>query len=395
MTPVTACLPVDADTATLVGRVWMAGAVNGPCVVSVEGGEIYDLTHIVPTLSGLLNQHDPVRLVREARDKERLGSVEEFLRGRHGDPEQNHLLAPSDLQSIKACGVTFVDSMLERVVEEKARGNPARADEVRNFIMNRLGGELSAVIPGSDAARTLKDYLVAEGLWSQYLEVGLGPDAEVFTKAQPMSAIGCGAEIGLHPSSEWNNPEPELVLAVNNRGIIIGATLGNDVNLRDIEGRSALLLGRAKDNNGSCALGPFIRLIDADFNLDILRKLEIHLHIEGEDGFTLDARSNMSGISRDIEDLVRQVYGAHHQYPDGFMLFTGTHYSPTEDREEKGSGFTHKMGDRVTVYSPQLGVLTNTVNLSTRIRPWEFGTGALMENLGMRGYLDSEKHKQK
>ena len=289
---VTACLPDDAEAATLVGRVWMAGDTNGPCVVVIRDGKVYDFTSLAPTTSFLLNTHEPLESVRNLKSTSCLGSLDEFLRGTNNDPQSNHVLAPNDLQSIKACGVTFVDSMLERVVEEKTRGNSARAEEVRQALVSRLGGELSGVVPGSDQARVLKEYLLGEGLWSQYLEVGLGPDAEIFTKAQPMSAVGTGAEIGLHPSSNWNNPEPELVLAINQRGIITGATLGNDVNLRDIEGRSALLLGRAKDNNGSCVIGPFIRLIDESFTLDSLREMEIHLHIQGNDGFVVDARSD-------------------------------------------------------------------------------------------------------
>src|SRR5690606_27366505 len=105
------------------------------------------------------------------------------------------------------------------------------------------------------------------GVWSQYLEVAIGKDAEIFTKTQPMASVGFGAQIGIHPESHWNNPEPEVVLAVARTGKIRGATLGNDVNLRDYEGRSALLLGEAKDQNASCAIGPFIRLFDETFSL--------------------------------------------------------------------------------------------------------------------------------
>lgn len=381
------CLPEDSDVAVLVGRVWLPGKLPGPCVVVVEHGEVYDITATVPTLSCLLNSESPATVARDASRNVCLGNVEEF-QNTTGEPVgTKRLLAPADLQNIKACGVTFVESLLERVIEEKALGEPTRAAVIRNELKERFGGSLDGLTPGSQDAQRLKEILIKEGLWSQYLEVGLGPDAEVFTKAQPMSAVGWGAAVGLHPSSSWNNPEPELVLAVNYRGDIVGATLGNDVNLRDIEGRSALLLGRAKDNNGSCAIGPFVRLIDENFTLETLRSLRIDLRIEGQDGFVLDASSDMSRISRDIVDLVAQVIGRHHQYPDGFLLFTGTLYAPSKDRDEPGRGFTHKPGDLVTISSPHLGALFNTVELCTRIPQWDFGAWSLFKNLARRGLL--------
>lgn len=384
----THCLPDDAEAAILVGRIWISGETNGPCIVKIENGEVYDLTAITPTMASLINHSNPLTVVCKASKKNYLGNVDAYLEGSSSNPDNNHLLAPNDIQSIKACGVTFVDSMLERIVEEKALGDPSKAEEIRKNLIKELGSDLSTVIPGTQQTEKIKEYLINEGLWSQYLEVGLGPDAEIFTKSQPMSAVGTGAEIGLHPSSIWNNSEPELVLAINYRGDVIGASLGNDVNLRDIEGRSALLLGHAKDNNGSCAIGPFIRLLDDNFTLDNLRRLQINLHIEGNDGFKLDAHSDMSNISRDIEDLVQQVIGPHHQYPDGLMLFTGTPYTPVEDRGSDGKGFNHNIGDKVIIHSPQLGSLINTVNLSTRIKPWDFGISALFENLARRGYLN-------
>jgi len=297
------------------------------------------------------------------------------------------MLAPCDLEALKASGVTFVSSMLERVIEEQARGDPAKAEGVRRAIVSVIGENLRAVKPGSSEAAKLKEVLVAQGVWSQYLEVGIGPDAEIFTKAQPMSAVGLGADIGIHPQSAWNNPEPEIVLAVNSRGRTVGATLGNDVNLRDFEGRSALLLGKAKDNNASCAIGPFIRLFDDRFTIDDVRKAHLTLHIEGDDGFVLDGESSMSQISRDPLDLVSHAIGPNHQYPDGLMLFLGTMFAPTKDRHGPGQGFAHELGDIVTIATPTLGALVNRVERSDRIAPWTFGVSALMRNLARRGLL--------
>ncbi len=303
------------------------------------------------------------------------------------DPSLPWFLCPVDLQAIKACGVTFASSMLERVIEEKAKGDPAAADAIRREIGDRIGLDLSSIVPGSDEAMALKAALVERGMWSQYLEVGIGPDAEVFTKAPPMAGVGVGAEVGLHPVSSWNNPEPEIVLAIAADGRIVGATLGNDVNLRDVEGRSALLLGKAKDNNGSAALGPFIRLFDDGFSLDDVRVAELDLRVEGPDGFVLKGRSSMSRISRDVADLAVHTIGPTHQYPDGLVLMTGTLFAPTEDRGAPGQGFTHQLGDVVTISSARLGALVNRVDRADRIPPWTFGAGALMRNLARRGLI--------
>mgnify|MGYP001548577107 CR=1 FL=1 len=380
------CLPSDLDRAVLVGRVWRGAPIDGPSVVVVRGGEAFDITASAPTTSDLFDRDDVAAFARGAQG-ESLGPVQALLdaSATGGPGASPRLLAPCDVQAIKACGVTFAVSLLERVIEEQAGGDPARAVEIRASLHELIGSDLAQIKPGSMAALRLKDELKRRGAWSQYMEVGIGEDAEVFTKSQPMSAVGFGADVGLYPSSAWNNPEPEIVLAVNSAGQAVGATLGNDVNLRDIEGRSALLLGKAKDNNGSCAIGPFVRLFDGDFTLDSVRAASVSLRIAGEDGFVLEGVSHMREISRDPLDLVAQTCGAHHQYPDGFMLFLGTMFSPIKDRDAQGGGFTHHLGDVVTIATPALGALVNTVRLSTEIAPWRFGVRALYRNLLKRG----------
>ncbi len=379
-------LPVDAAQATLLGRVWLPGNPSGPAVVLLKGDNVIDITAISPTISGLLENPD---LISNCEGPV-IGAVSDILANscaENLDTTQPYFLAPIDLQAVKACGVTFVVSMLERVIEEQAKGNPTVAEAIRSTIQKEIGSDIASVVPGSDEAAKLKELLIKRGVWSQYLEVGIGPYAEVFSKAQPMSAVGIGAEIGIHPESTWNNPEPEVVMVVNSEGNIVGATLGNDVNLRDFEGRSALLLGRAKDNNASTALGPFIRLFDAYFSLDDVRKLDLTMKVEGDDGFVLEDGSTMTKISRDPADLVKQTISRNHQYPDGLVLFTGTLFAPTYDRDTAGMGFTHKVGDIVTIKTPRLGALVNRVNLSTEAPPWTFGAGQLMKNLARRGLL--------
>ena len=384
-----ATLPKDADRATLVGRVWLPGENGGPAVVAVRNGQLFDLTPLCRTMSELCEADDPAALARslEASPIGPLAPVLANSRWDRRDPAQPWLLAPIDLQAVKAAGVTFARSMLERVVEEQVKGDPTRAAAIRGRIEELVGADLRAIRPGSDAATRLKEHLVAQGAWSQYLEVGIGPDAEIFTKTQPMASVGHGAEVGIHPVSRWNNPEPELVLVVNSRGAIVGATLGNDVNLRDVEGRSALLLGKAKDNNGSSSLGPFIRLLGDGYGLDDLRAADIGLTIEGEDGFRLEATSSMSEISRDVVELVGHATGPHHAYPDGLVLFCGTMFAPVADRGAPGLGFTHQPGDLVAIATTRLGTLVNRVEDCTKIPTWDFGTGALMRNLAGRGLL--------
>jgi fumarylacetoacetate (FAA) hydrolase family protein len=373
-------------TETLIGRVWDPAA-PGPLVVTVRAGRVVDITsREAPLVRDICEMEDPAGYVRAAEGRD-LGPVERLLATPAGDPEVLHILAPCDLQAVKACGVTFAGSMVERVIEERAAGDPAKAEAIRARVGRAIGDSLRNIRPGSPEAMAVKAALIAEGLWSQYLEVGIGPDAEVFSKAQVLSSVGHGAMVGLHPVSKWNNPEPEIVLAVSSRGRIVGATLGNDVNLRDVEGRSALLLSKAKDNNGSCAIGPFIRLFDVGYTLDDVRKAELALTVEGTDGFVLRGRSSMAEISRDPADLVAQTIGRHHQYPDGLVLFLGTLFAPTEDRDDPGGGFTHKLGDVVSISADGLGTLRNTVDLSTACPEWTFGTRALMTNLAARGLI--------
>ncbi|MDF3919198.1 fumarylacetoacetate hydrolase family protein [Salinicola sp. LHM] len=381
------CLPEDADQALLVGRVWLTSDDGraGPALVALRGDVLVDLSEHVSTMADLLERDDAAWVAREAPGNS-VGTLTDVLANSHGDaPRAPYLLAPCDVQAIKACGVTFAVSLLERVIEEQAGGDLKRAAELRQEIQSLIGGDLSRIKPGSEEAMALKAELQARGGWSQYMEVGIGPDAEVFSKAQPLSAVGHGARVGLHPASEWNNPEPEIVLAVDAQGKVRGATLGNDVNLRDVEGRSALLLGKAKDNNASCSIGPFIRLFDDHFGIDDVRNAQVSLRIEGaDDDFLLEGQSDMREISRDPLDLVAQTYGAHHQYPDGFMLFLGTMFSPIQDRDGEGQGFTHHIGDRVTISTPRLGTLSNVVDRSDRLPPWTFGIRALLAHLGQR-----------
>lgn len=383
-------LPVQAIDAVLVGRAWMPGDHAGPAIIVNLGGEIYDVTSIAPTMSELCNRELYFPVGAEIPGARHVGTFTEILANSTAssrNPNLPYFLAPIDLQAIKAAGVTFISSLLERVIEERTKGDPSLAKEFRDDLENEIEADLSAIRPGSEEAGRVKSLLVARGLWSPYLEVGIGPDAEIFTKSQPMSAVGTGAEVGIHPQSTWNNPEPEVVLIVNVNGKVVGATLGNDVNLRDVEGRSALLLGRAKDNNGSCAVGPFIRLFDNQFTMESVRNCDVSLRVVGDDGFELNATSSMSQISRDPEDLVTQMIGPTHQYPDGAALFTGTLFAPTMDRGEKGQGFTHKAGDIVTISAPELGALVNEVGFSNLIPRWEFGTMELMRNLAARGVL--------
>jgi fumarylacetoacetate (FAA) hydrolase family protein len=382
-------LPLDHARATLVGRAWLPD-VDGPAVVVVQDGDVCDLSPVAVTASDLLNLPDPVAAIRRAGPLQRIGAIADLLL--NSPPDKRNaaapwLLAPCDLQAIKASGVTFVASLLERVIEEQARGDAAKAEGLRRSITGVIGDNLRNVRPGSADAMRVKEILIAQGVWSQYLEVGIGPDAEIFSKGQPMSAVGTGAEVGIHPKSAWNNPEPEVVLAVSRHGKVVGAALGNDVNLRDFEGRSALLLGKAKDNNASGAIGPFIRLFDENFALDDVRRCDLALRIEGADGFTFDGHSSMSQISRDPLEIVEHTIGPYHQYPDGLVLFLGTMFAPTADRSAPGKGFTHAIGDIVTVSTPALGTLVNRVNHCDRIAPWTFGASALMRNLAQRGLL--------
>ncbi|MDN4503897.1 fumarylacetoacetate hydrolase family protein [Alteromonadaceae bacterium BrNp21-10] len=384
-------LPQDHAQALLLARVWHQDNSGnaGPSPVLIKNHHVYDLSDVAPTMAQLINDSN-LGGVGDVQNLPDLGDLESILVNTNSserDPAIPYFIAPIDLQAVKACGVTFVCSMLERVIEEKAGGDASKAQAVREKLNASLDIDLSQIVPGSEDAERLKQALVAEGMWSQYLEVGIGPYAEVFTKSQALSSVGLGAEVGINRISSWNNPEPEVVLIVDNQGRIQGASLGNDVNLRDIEGRSALLLGKAKDNNASCSIGPFVRLFNDSFNLDDIRSMRVDLEIDGPDGFRLRNHSDMGQISRDVTDLVKQTINPSHQYPDGLALFTGTLFAPTQDRAEQGSGFTHHIGDVVRVKSAQLGCLQNTVNYSDAIAPWDFGISALMQNLAKRGKL--------
>jgi len=378
-------LPEDGTAGTLVGRLWLP-SVSGPSVVAVRRGGVFDVTSAFPTVSALAEQPDPAGALRDVAGTQ-IASLHDIVAntppdGR--DPGKPWLLAPLDLQVLKAAGVTFVVSMLERVIEERARGNPSSAAAIRQEVVRLVGDDLSKLKPGSPEAMHLKKVLIAQQAWSQYLEVGIGPDAEVFTKAPVLSSVGTGMDAGLHPKSTWNNPEPEVVLVVSSSGRIVGATLGNDVNLRDFEGRSALLLSKAKDNNASCAVGPFLRLFDETFSLDDVRKMDLAMTVRGDDGFVLEGHSSISKISRDPEDLVSQTVGPEHQYPDGFALFLGTMFAPVKDRDVPGQGFTHKRNDIVTIQAAKLGKLINRMRPSDECEAWTFGIGALMMSLAGR-----------
>ncbi|PQV51489.1 fumarylacetoacetate (FAA) hydrolase family protein [Jejuia pallidilutea] len=385
-------IPNNAKDGIWIGRCFVPSSnsynnIAGPHVVMAKDGKVYDLSPFYDATAELINCPDFPQILKKTHTLDSIGNLEDIIQNSiytNKDENVPYFLAPNDLQAIKACGVTFIDSLLERVIEEKAQGNPEKAFEIRETLIKKIGTDLSKIVPGSEAAELLKIELQNQGIWSQYLEVGIGKDAEIFTKSQPLSAVGYGAQVGVLEDSNWNNPEPEVVLVVNNNGQIIGATLGNDVNLRDYEGRSALLLGEAKDQNGSCAIGPMFRLFDESFTLSTLENEIIDIEISGTDAFHLKQSSHMSKISRSPQKLVNQAIGKNHQYPDGLVLFCGTMFAPTKDRNAKGQGFTHHIGDAVTIRSKHLGTLQNWVNHCHQIPKWEYGTLEFIKYLKSR-----------
>ncbi len=367
----TEILPEDFASGQFIGR---AQGPDGPCVIAIRSGRLFDLTQTVASVAGAVAR-------RKFTGGNDIGTVEDGL------PEGWSLLSPVDLQCIKASGVTFALSAIERVIEERARGDAGKAAEIRAALEEKVGAGIRSVVPGSKEAAELKAALIAEDMWSQYLEVAIGPDAEIFSKSPVLSTVGHGAQIGVRSDSSWNNPEPEVVLVCDADGAVVGATLGNDVNLRDFEGRSALLLSKAKDNTASCAIGPFIRLFDDSFTMSDVRQANVDLLIEGPEGYRLEGANDMGQISRDPTELVSQCLSEHH-YPDGFVLFCGTLFAPTQDRDTPGAGFTHKMGDVVTISSRRIGTLRNTVTTSRDAPAWTMGFAAFARNLAERGLID-------
>jgi len=378
-------LPSDGYAGTLVGRALFPGVFPGPCVVAIREDGVHNISGTVPTMAQLLNAPNPLATLQRAlRNCVYLGPLESLLENSTPsthDPLKPYLLTPIDLQAVKAVGLTFVNGLLQRFADDN--GGAATVAKMEKA----AGVALGKILPGSEEAARLRTALMEDGLWNDTLEVGFGPDVELFTKAQPLSAVGTGAEIAVLPTSKQTFAEPEVVLMLNADGKICGATLGCDMTARDVEARSLLLLGRAKDQNATCAVGPFIRLFDQTFSLPNVQGMNLTYAFEGADDAVFTDTGSMDQIGRGLITLARQVVNEHHGYPDGVALFTGCMFKAPSSRGASDTPFTHQVGDVVIIKASPLGTLINRVNTTDKVRPWSFGMSDLMANLANRQLL--------
>lgn len=234
-----------------------------------------------------------------------------------------------------------------------------RAFSLSRWLSLAPGEAAAALVPGDGAADAplLAPVDDAQEIWASgvtYLSSRMAREAEsqsadvyqkvygaerpeLFFKATGWRACGPGAPIRVRADSGWNVPEPELVLVLDTTGRIVGYTTGNDVSSRSIEGENPLYLPQAKVYDGACAIGPGIRLCDAD----ALRDLPISLQIlrGGTSVFAGDTRT--SQIKRGLEELAAWLFRELRQ-PSGALLFTGTGIVPGED-------FSLRSGDLVRI----------------------------------------------